>query len=215
MCNLIDIDYYDPSSCLIGPIKTRGRILEKAHNDYNGHIETISDGCRMMLLFDDARTIGKIHKSIIPGKNSSIFQRALQQTNFNFLQQPKDMITTPKKWGYMGFMMKFAPQKHQDTYTPFEIQITHRGLQENYYPLTHDLYESRRVLIEQYEQDQVPFEDWDEDTQNTVQNMLDLHREGAIRYGIAPYVKHWPTLVSDHLLDHEDDITPVEYGPMI
>ena len=127
MCDLIDIDYYNTQTCLVGPTKTRGRILEKAVTDYSGHVESISDGCRLMLLFDDAKTIDKISRNIISKKNKAPFDERLKGTNFHVMDT-KDMVTTPKKWGYMGYLLKFEPEKKLNLYTPFEVQITHRGV---------------------------------------------------------------------------------------
>ncbi len=214
MCELIDVDYHNTQTCLVGPIKTKERILEKAATDYSGNIESISDGCRLMLLFDDARTIERIRRNLISGKNKSPLEKLLKGTNFHIMGSPKDMISSPKKWGYMGYMLKFEPEKKLNLYTSFEVQITHRGLKDNYFPITHDLYESKRVVIENYENDNVPIEEWDEDTRAVVQQMLDLHREGAQRYGLMPYVKSWPTLRGHDLFEIEDDIEPLDYQPM-
>lgn len=213
ICDMVDVDYYNPFSCLVGPIKSRGRIIEKAKTDYDGHVEAVSDGCRFMILFDDPRTIDKIRDKIIPGKNPSEFSSYLDRTDFDFLKPPKDMFDTPKKWGYMGFLLKFQPQKKLNLYTPFEIQITHRDLQNTYYPETHDLYESRRKQIELYEQAGIHPSRWDHTTLGTVQSMIEIHRDGAYETGVADYVNNWPSLDSIRILDHEDDITALDYEP--
>ncbi len=213
LCGLVDIDYHNPYNCLIGPTKTKGRIIEKATTDYNGHIEAVSDGCRIMILFDDPRTIAKIRNKIIPGKNPSEFSTDLARTDFDFLKQPKDMFDTPKKWGYMGFLLKFQPQKKLHLYTPFEIQITHRDLQNTYYPQTHDLYETRRKQIELYENAGVHPSRWDHATLGTVQSMIEIHRDGAYETGIADYVNNWPSIESTRIMDYEDDIAALDYEP--
>jgi len=48
---------------------------------------------------------------------------------------------------------------------------------------------------------------------NAVQNMIEIHRDGAYETGVARYVNNWPSLDSIRILDHEDDITPLEYEP--
>lgn len=210
---LSDIIGVDPSrDILIGPTKSRPRMVQKADIDYGGDFNKILDPCRFMILFDDPDTIERVRRDVIPGKNITPFDRHLgERGRFSFARAPKDMFETPKQWGYMGFYLNFEPAKPQK-YVPFEIQITHRELHENVYPVTHDLYESVRTDIEQYEQDSIPFGQWDSDVQGTVMEIWRIHMGAANEFDLMPHIGNWPSIDSRDLASPKaDDIGPVDY----
>lgn len=213
LCDIVDID--PTLNILAGPTKTPGRMVEKAIVDYGGDFNQVRDPCRFMILFDDPDTIARVRKDVVPGKNATAFERFLGERNrFSYSRDPKDMFDTPKQWGYMGFMFNFEPANPQK-YVPFEIQMTHRDLHERIYPLTHDLYESVRPEIEEYEQEGIPFGQWDRGVQLTVMEIWSLHNEAANEIGIMPYVGQWPQIDNRALASpKEDDIAPVDYQPL-
>ncbi len=210
LCDILGIDQH--MSILAGPTKKPERMVQKAVNDYDGDFNKVRDPCRFMILFDDPDVIGRVRRDVVPGKNITAFERFLNDRDrFSYSRHPKDMFETPKQWGYMGFLLNFTP-KNPQKYVDFEIQLTHRELQENVYPASHDLYESVRVQIEEYEQNSVPFGQWDQDVQLTVMSIWSMHNQAANDLGIMPYIGNWPAIDVRALASpKEDDIGPVEY----
>lgn len=214
-CKTIGLDFNE--DVFIGPTKTIERILQKAKTQHGGNIESVSDGCRLMIVFNDAALVEEItdmlHLALErrrrSGNHRNEFEQALNRNDFDI--EFKDYFKKPKRWGYMGFVLKISP-KGGKKHIPFEIQITHRTLFEKYYPSTHTLYESIRENIEHYESAGTPLKNWDKFTRDKLSIMLQLHRDGATESGVENYIGK--ILDIDDLSDpdeSEQDITPVEY----
>ncbi len=214
LCDLIGIDYLDPSSFLVGEMKTRERMIEKALHDYDGDLSKINDPTRFMGLFEDAdKRVPKIQKLILPQKNGlSAFEKELENTKFKLIEA-KDHISKPKKWGYMCYLLKFGPRSEADQqkYSKFEIQVTSKPMQRYVYPVTHDMYEPIRKEIETYMDNKTPLYEWNEQTLKTVLKMREMHIRGAHEYGMADYIGDLPKLEGCDIFLPEEDIPQISY----
>lgn len=215
LCDTTNTPY--SSSVLEGPQKTLTRILEKAATDYGGDVSKVRDPTRFMYLFNDAAIIPIFRSVLFPGKKSSVFNEQLTRTGFQFSKgSPKDLIDKPKRWGYMAIIAKFEPlERLKHKYTPFELQITHSGLQSGIYPQTHERYEGVRVKIEAYDKAETPFQEWAPEVKAVVKSILALHYTGAAEYDMLPYISAFPTLQDVTPEDPEDDIPDETYEPSV
>lgn len=186
-----EIGLADPNNHIImGPTKELSRILQKAASQCAGDVQSITDICRLAIVCDDIKTLDKARKLFFSKNNAEFHDRLQERSGIRFHSAPKDYLSVPKRSGYMAIYLRMEADIGQGRKIPFELQITHRGLWNHYYPQTHRLYESIRTEIEAVETKggSIP-RDLSQTAQDVMDQILSLHREGAEQHGVMPLVR--------------------------
>jgi hypothetical protein len=198
----------DPQNSIhMGPLKERERIKEKS----GGDVSTIHDGCRLNITFDDPKIIPHISAHLADTENGP-YAKALRKLGWS-VKYVGDFHLKPKRWGWVGHRVVLVPDR-TDKYTNGEIILTQAGMQSDYYPQSHKLYETIRARVEAYDKDGTPMNDWDPDVLDTLFTMQDLHREGVHRFGLTPFIGRFAELTSPERDDPRDDIKPIDFEPV-
>ncbi len=166
-----DGDIANHNMVQLGSIKTIEAILRKAHNDYDGDLSQVADGCRLQILTDDARNDEKIfallEKEYKHAQRKHDPDSTKRNDSFKFndkirylahrnnddvkeLVEFKDHVSKPKKWGWMGTMVKLEVNIGKGYYVPFEIQMFPKAMKEAY-DESHKLYSLIKSDVEDWE----------------------------------------------------------------
>lgn len=181
----------DPENHVVtGPTKELSRILEKAASQCGGNVRGVTDICRLTIVCDDPKTLARARQLFFEGRGADFHDRMEERSGVRFHTAPKDYISQPKRWGYMALYLRMKADTGHGRSLPFELQITHRGMWNHAYPASHKLYESIRKEIEAVEAEggSIP-KGLSDNAKDVLCKILDLHREGALQYGMMPLVK--------------------------
>tara|TARA_B100000780_G_scaffold277345_1_gene247821 strand:+ start:6878 stop:7690 length:813 start_codon:yes stop_codon:yes gene_type:complete len=201
--NIHDLAEIDERIYMAAP-KSKDSINRKARNNYNGDRTRIKDGARLTLFTKSADETEKIIKTFTGGYTQNKFIKDMQRrSDYRFHEEPKDFISSPKRWGYMA---TYLVLEHKQT--TFEIQI-YPECMKPVYDITHKLYDSVRGSLEKWEQSGKNIDDvLSKDELNILQEMLDLHKSAAKEAGILKLVNRFPKLGDLPSLVREFNITP-------
>lgn len=208
----------------VGPTKTLEAILRKGENAYSGDMSKVADGCRLQIFVDTpeemVRYQGLIEKAEKQAQHN--FKKHIKTSFINgkvrFLAQKNDEgeseltkvkyhTDKPKRWGWMGLMMKMEGEVGKNSMrAPFEVQIIHRDM-KGAYDESHKLYSTIKSAMEDWDEhkDEVSVEDFfnyqycrepynKSATEcvrilDTLRDMIDIHKTAAKRCGMDQLVE--------------------------
>jgi len=184
--------------------KSKASINRKARDNYDGDRTRIKDGARLTLFTKSQEETEEILKTFGRNLSQNKFNKDMQRrSGYRFHEQPKDFITTPKRWGYMA---SYLVLEHKGT--TFEIQIYPKSMKETY-DRTHKLYESVRGSLEEWEKSELCIDEvLTPGELGVLQEMLNLHEQAAEDAGILDLVDRFPKLADLPSLVKELDIAP-------
>jgi len=197
---------------IMAALKEDKSIERKATSQYNGKRHLVDDGCRLMILLDTPKQMQRALQIFGVNARNHGFNAKMREhgKGYRHHKPPRDYMTYPKRWGWLGIQLKMATTVGKGQEGKFEVQIIMRGMKPAY-DQTHALYENVRTALETWERsNQNIHEVLTPEQIQMVQNILDIHRNAAIDCGADVFYSEFPVLDDPPPMIEEPDIRPIE-----